>query len=69
MTDYTIYSFNYFLKELEKNLLVVERLLEKELIHIKNMHSLHQGMKKVYESWNTYLNNLELNKGEEDNGK
>ena len=56
MTDLNIHNFQYFLKELEKNLSDMNFLTEQESIRLRSMHILHEVMSKMLENW---INQLE----------
>jgi hypothetical protein len=50
MTDLNIHNFQYFLKELEKNLNDMNFLTEQESIRLRTMHILHEVMSKMCEN-------------------
>jgi hypothetical protein len=56
MTDLNIHNFQYFLKELRKNLNDMDFLIEQESIRLRTMHILHEVMSKMLENW---VNQLE----------
>lgn len=55
MTDLNIHNFQYFLKELEKNLNDMDFLTEQESIRLRTMHILHEAMSKICENWSNQL--------------
>lgn len=55
MTDTNIHNFQYFLKELRKNLTDLETLFEKESMALENMSVLHGVMAKMCENWENQL--------------
>lgn len=55
MTDLTIHNFQYFLKELRKNLNDMDFLIEQEYIRLRNMNILHEVMAKMCENWTNQL--------------
>ena len=59
MTETNIHNFQYFLKELEKNLNDMEVSIEKEFICLQNLNLLHNVMEKMCQNW---LNQLEHQK-------
>lgn len=59
MTETNIHNFQYFLKELEKNLNDIDDLIEQESTRLKNIHVLHSTMNKMCKNW---LNQLEHQK-------
>jgi len=59
MTEFNIHNFQYFLKELEKNLSDMGSLIEQEFICLQNLNILHNIMEKMCQNW---LNQLEHQK-------
>lgn len=57
MTDLTIHNLRYFLEELEKNLVNMDDLFEKEFLVLKNIHVLQGVMSKMCENWENKLEN------------
>ena len=55
MTNPNIYNFQYFLKELRKNLTDLETLFEKESMTLESMNVLHGVMAKMCENWKNQL--------------
>ena len=55
MTDINIHNFQYFLKELRKNLADLETLFEKESMTLESMNVLHGVMAKMCENWENQL--------------
>ena len=55
MTDINIHNFQYFLKELRKNLNDLETFFEKESIALESMNVLHTVMAKMCENWENQL--------------
>ena len=56
MPEINIHNFQYFLKELEKNINDMDFLIEQESIRLRTMHILHEVMSKMLENW---VNQLE----------
>ena len=59
MPDLNIHNFQYFLKELRKNLNDMDFLIEQESIRLRSMHILYEVMSKMLEIW---VNQLEHQK-------
>ena len=57
MSDTTIHNFQYFLKELEKNLRKMDFLREQETMELERMHVLHSVMSKMCFNWGQKLEN------------
>lgn len=59
MTEINIHNFQYFLKELEKNLNDMDDLIEQEFMRLQNLNILHNVMDKMCKNW---LNQLQHQK-------
>jgi len=55
MNEINIHNFQHFLKELEKNLSEIDKLLEQETLHLKNIYVLHDVMAKMCKNWSHQL--------------
>ncbi|EKE09033.1 MAG: hypothetical protein ACD_16C00222G0003 [uncultured bacterium] len=55
MNQVNIHNFQHFLKELEKNLSEIDKLLEQETLHLKNIYVLHDVMTKMCNNWSHQL--------------
>ena len=55
MNEINIHNFQYFLKELQKNLSEIDKLLEQETLHLKNIYVLHDVMTKICTNWSHQL--------------
>ena len=51
MPEINIHNFQYFLKELEKDLAQLEIFMEQESIRLANMRVLHKVMDKMCQNW------------------
>jgi hypothetical protein len=55
MNKVNIHNFQYFLKELEKNLVDLEHLIEQESVKLRNLAILHNVMEKMCNNWKNQL--------------
>ncbi len=55
MNEINIHNFQYFLKELQKNLIDLEHLIEQESVKLRNLAILHNVMEKMCDNWNHQL--------------
>ncbi len=55
MNKINIHNFQYFLKELQKNLVDLEHLIEQESVKLRNLVILHNVMEKMCNNWKNQL--------------
>ena len=55
MNEINIHNFEYFLKELQKNLGDMEHLVEQETVKLRNLAVLHNIMEKMCNNWKNQL--------------
>ena len=55
MNEINIHNFQYFLKELQKNLVDLEHLIEQESVKLRNLSILHNVMEKMCNNWKNQL--------------
>jgi len=55
MNEINIHNFQYFLKELQKNLGDLEQLVEQESVKLRNLIILHNVMEKMCKNWKSQL--------------
>ena len=55
MNEINIHNFQYFLKELQKNLIDLEHLIEQDAVKLHNLAILHNVMEKMCNNWKNQL--------------